>query len=282
MVLLHVKKTDTDQFIHSTSLSTQTDEIIATLVGIVNTRLKIDKVAQFIEDLVKKGPMKPEDKRGLEEGDDSVDMPPGSNFQYQPDEQKYRTGWCVSQDLGMRILETTEAAKILVHKSKAEQRIAVSLEELQEAMNVMKGAVMMAYPAYHGLPPWEPCILIFEDRDIEAVLHGDHLLDVNETSCWFAGKEIQRGKPLSGFVKTTESSKLIVRLQKSGSGAPVREPAIDEETHKKMLSYYHKKQEESKQLEADNEDEYMNSAWANPKQLKAQLHGSREVNWRPG
>ena len=45
MVLLHVKKTDTDQFIHSTSLTTQTDEIIATLVGIVNTRLKIDKVA---------------------------------------------------------------------------------------------------------------------------------------------------------------------------------------------------------------------------------------------
>ena len=86
MVLLHIKKTDTDQFCHSTSLTTQTDEIIATLVGIVNTRLKIDKVAQYIDDLVKKGPLKPEEKRGLEEGDDSVDMPPGSNFQYQPDE----------------------------------------------------------------------------------------------------------------------------------------------------------------------------------------------------
>jgi len=30
-------------------------------------------------------------------------------------------------------------------------------------------------------------------------------------------------------------------MQKSGSGAPVREPAVDEETYKKMLSYYHKK-----------------------------------------
>ena len=79
---------------------------------------------------------------------------------------------------------------MLVHKSKADQRIAVSLEELEEAMNLMKGAVMMAYPAYHGLPPWEPCILIFENRDLEAVMHGDHLLEFEETSMWFAGKEI--------------------------------------------------------------------------------------------
>ena len=41
----------------------------------------------------------------------------------------------------------------------------------------------------------------------------------------------ERGKPLSQCVKTTESSKLIVRLQKTSSGAPVREPMIDPETH---------------------------------------------------
>ena len=34
----------------------------------------------------------------------------------------------------------------------------------------------------------------------------------------------------------------IVRLQKSGSGAPVREPAVDEQTQKKMMAYYYKKQ----------------------------------------
>lgn len=35
-------------------------------------------------------------------------------------------------------------------------------------------------------------------------------------------------------------------MQKSGTGAPVREPGIDEETHKKMLAFYYKKQEEQK------------------------------------
>lgn len=34
-------------------------------------------------------------------------------------------------------------------------------------------------------------------------------------------------------------------MQKGGSsGAPVREPAVDEETYKKMLAFYHKKSEE--------------------------------------
>lgn len=73
-----------------------------------------------------------------------------------------------------------------------------------------------------------------------------------------------------------------MRLQKSGAGAPVREPAVDEETYKKMLSYYYKKQEEAKQLEDDSEDHYMNSAWANPKNLKNQLHGQNsEIKWKP-
>ncbi|MCA9770714.1 CFAP298 family protein, partial [Candidatus Dependentiae bacterium] len=75
--------------------------------------------------------------------------------------------------------------------------------------------------------------------------------------------------------------KIVVRLQKSGAGAPVREPAVDEETYKKMLSYYYKKQEEQKKLEEDNDDHYMNSAWADPKNLKNQLHGGQEIKWKP-
>ena len=60
----------------------------------------------------------------------------------------------------------------------------------------------------------------------------------------------------------------MVKIQKKGSGAPVREPLIDEGTHKQMLAFYHKKQEEQKKLEEDNDDAYMNSAWADSRQLK--------------
>ena len=32
-----------------------------------------------------------------------------------------------------------------------------------------------------------------------------------------------------------------------------------------MMAFYFKKQEEAKKLEAESEDAYLNSAWANPK-----------------
>jgi hypothetical protein len=32
-----------------------------------------------------------------------------------------------------------------------------------------------------------------------------------------------------------------------------------------MMAFYYKKQEEAKKLEAESEDAYLNSAWANPK-----------------
>jgi len=50
-----------------------------------------------------------------------------------------------------------------------------------------------------------------------------------------------RGKILRDYIGKNEKTKIIVKLTKSGTGAPAREPMIDEETHKKMLSYYYKK-----------------------------------------
>jgi hypothetical protein len=32
-----------------------------------------------------------------------------------------------------------------------------------------------------------------------------------------------------------------------------------------MMAFYYKKQEEAKKMEAESEDAYLNSAWANPK-----------------
>jgi hypothetical protein len=39
-------------------------------------------------------------------------------------------------------------------------------------MNNLRGAVMIAYPAYHGLPPWEPAVLLLENK---------HFLEGQET-----------------------------------------------------------------------------------------------------
>lgn len=71
---------------------------------------------------------------------------------------------------------------------------------------------------------------------------------------------------------------MVVKVTKRGGGAPMREPVINENEHKKMLAYYHKKQEEGKKLEEAGEadgDQYLNSAWADNRAMKAQMHGMK-------
>jgi len=145
----------------------------------------------------------------------------------------------------------------------------------------MRGMTQIGYPAYHGLPEWDPVYEILEDKaDIPAMFPDVEWHDLNDTVIWCARKEWIRGKKLTEYLPN-DKTKAVIKLAKTGSGAPVSEPQIDKETHQKMLAYYHKKQEEHKALEQD-EDSYMSQPWANPNQLKNQLiNGNKGVNWRP-
>ena len=71
-------------------------------------------------------------------------------------------------------------------------------------------------------------------------------------------------------------------MTKAGSGAPMREAPIDEETRIKLMSMYHKKQEELKKIESNNEEDFKHSTWANPNNLKSYLVGGGQgVKWKP-
>lgn len=279
MVLLHVKKTDNDQFIYQTSLTESVEEAIVHLTQLHNKRLLTDRIAMSLEELIKFGALKPEATRGLQEGD--PEEPPRPDLIKAPDEHHYRIGWAVPTELGLRIMETTTAAKQLLNKANADRRIPITVEQLEEACSLMKGALMMAYPGYHTLEPWEPVVMLFESREVETLLRGEELMKPEGTSIWFAGKELQRGKLLSHFIKGTEQTKAIIKMQKVGAGAPVREPMVDPETQKQMIAMYHKRQEEAKVLGVDSEDDYLNSAWADPRKLKRDLHGASDIGWRP-
>ena len=101
---------------------------------------------------------------------------------------------------------------------------------------------MIAYPAYHGLGDWEPVKVILENREeFDEKMNLSDDLEKEGAQLWWAGKEITRGKLLENFIGKNEKTKIVAKLQKKGSGPPVREPPIDHETHKKMLAFYHKK-----------------------------------------
>jgi cilia- and flagella-associated protein 298 len=66
-------------------------------------------------------------------------------------------------------------------------------------------------------------------------------LNANDSALWWAGKELVKGKLLKDYIGKNEKTKIICKMTKVGAGMPAREAAIDEETYKKMISFYHKK-----------------------------------------
>lgn len=82
---------------------------LETLVN--NLRSKLDRACVGMEDLASKGPMRPEELRGLDNLDDYVaaedltvinglkKMPPRTGVREVVDEHKYRTGWLVSEEM---------------------------------------------------------------------------------------------------------------------------------------------------------------------------------------
>ena len=83
---------------------------------------------------------------------------------------------------------------------------------------------------------------------------------------------MERGKLLAHYLGKNDKTTVIVKLTKTGTSAPPREPVIDQETHKQMLAFYYKKQEEAKKVEHDIDDGYLESPWADPKGLMIELN----------
>ncbi len=108
------------------------------------------------------------------------------------------------------------------------------------------------------------------------------LVDEESGILWFAGKQMMREHTVSKYIGANEKQIILVKLTKKGSQAPARQPAVDEETRKKMMSHWHKQQEMNKQLEQDDDDAFMNSSWANPKAIKSSTMGIDSIRYRPG
>ena len=136
----------------------------------------------------------------------------------------------------------------------------------------IKAAVGQAYE--DGLPQHDLArIALEEDDDYLRDKCGVPLLDEEAISIWSCNKEFVRGQPISHRVGTNEKTKVIVKLSTKGSGAPAREPIVSEAERNAMAAFYFKRQEQMKELAKADEDDYLNSAWADPKGMKKSLQG---------
>jgi len=289
MVKLHLKQGDESLFLFETTCQAELSELIPQLVRIQNGRLKIERLFYEMEELAKHGITLPPNMQGLteeqlselnlhDEWEDEC-IPTGGVVENK-DPIGRRNGKAPGEKMAEVVNRTRKEAKAKISKEQVDANFPLTSEVVQDALDQMRGAVMIVYPM--GLPPHDPIKQELENtEDLSGTQASLQVLDEGATQLWWAGKELQRGKKLQDFIGKNEKTKLIVKIQKKGQGPPSREPVFSEEQRKQMMAYAYRKQEELKKLETDEDDSYLNSGWADPQSLKRQFHGVGNVKWRP-
>jgi len=284
---------DKDTFLFNVPAATEVDAVLLEVVKIQNLRGKVNRLSASAEQLAMFGPMKTPEQQGLDDatplledydvskGEVVPHAPPQHGVNYRQDPSERRTGDCCSDDLAKVIAKTVEDAKALTsEKTTVALKRATTAAALEEAINNIRGAVMIVYPM--GLPDYDHVRQILEEREILEGADQLEFLELDKTSLWVFSKEMQREKLLSDYVGKNDKSKVVVKIQKKGAGAPGREAVVSEDEQKAMMAFYHKKEQEFNRMALEDEDSYQNSSWANPKALKNAFTGVGDISWRAG
>ncbi|KAL1515794.1 hypothetical protein AB1Y20_002410 [Prymnesium parvum] len=289
MVLLQVKRSEKESFLYEVPAATEIEEVRRELVKIHNLRFKTNRLTAAVEQLALYGPMKLPEQQGLDDETPLLEdydvttgttqkrtVQHGANYRQDPTEK--RTGGAPSDELASVLNRTAEDAKALVSQRMVEMKKPITSKVLEDALNNIRGAVMIVYPM--GLPDYDDVRRILEEREELDGASALEVLEPNKASLWFFSKEAMDGKLLSDYVGKNDKTKVIAKLQKKGASAPMREPVVSEDEQKAMVAFYHKKQQEMEKLSLEDEDNYMHSQWANPKALKNAFTGVGDVSWK--
>lgn len=280
MVVFLIKNSDEDQFLFESTIEESNDVLIRQLVHIWNTRLQIKRLSQAATALQHHGPAKPAKEHGIDEILEEAGQKITRGPFYNQDPLGKRTGNRCDPKLGSVIEKTCQDAMQAIDQKQVTMRVALTAEMLQEKIDNIRGAVTIAYPM--GLPEWDEVPLIIQDKDEVAGADFKKLLEPDTATLWFAGKQFLRDQHIKDRIRH-EKTKVTVKLQKKGASAPARQPAVSEAERKAMMAHYFKKQEELKKIQVNDDDDYLNSAWASSSAMKHSLHGSSSgVRFRAG
>ncbi|KAM7398097.1 hypothetical protein PAMA_006124 [Pampus argenteus] len=288
MVQLHVKRGEESQFLFNTMVDAHLETVIQEITAIYNGRLKVDRICSEIPELADHGVTLPPNMQGLTE-EQIVDLNlrdewedkcvPSGGPVLRKDEIGRRNGQAPNEKMKEVLMRTVEEAKALISKKQVQANVCVTMEMVKEALDQLRGAVMIVYPM--GLPPHDPIRMEFEDQeDLSGTQASLQVITEDECQLWWAGKDMQRGKKLQEYIGKNEKTKLVVKIQKKGQGAPAREPPVTDEQQKQMMMHYYRRQEELKKLETDD-DGYMDSEWSDRQALKRQFQGLTNIKWGP-
>ena len=175
MVMLHVKRSEKDTFLYETPAATEVDAVLRNVIAIHNLRCKVARLSEAAEGLAAHGPMKPPEQQGLDDETPLLEdydvttglvadrSKPVRNENYRPDPTDKRTGNAPPDEIAAVIARTVDDAKALIAERQVAMKVVASARALEEAINNVKGATMIAYPM--GLPDYDPVRQILEERE---------------------------------------------------------------------------------------------------------------------
>ncbi|XP_026810249.1 cilia- and flagella-associated protein 298-like isoform X2 [Rhopalosiphum maidis] len=291
MVLIHVKHGDDSQFLYEASLETPVDECTLNITSIYNGRLKISRICNEMEELKKHGTLLPPEIMGLTD-EQVVELKlidtwgekciPSGGYTFHKDPVGRRNGKRPNEQMQNVLTKTIEEAKACVSKKLVQSQIPLTQKKVQEALDILRGAIMIVYPM--NLPPHDNIRLEIENNEDLSGTHASlEVIAPNIAQLWFSGRELVRepNKKMKDYLGRNEKTKVVLKLTKTGSGPPAREPPLSEQDRKLLMAEAFKKQEELKKLDQDDDDVYLNSPWADGRSLKRNLHHIDNISWKP-
>lgn len=290
MVRLHIKRGDQSQFIYETALTKPIADLSLEVVIIFNGRLKIGRICAEIEELIKHGPMYPPEILGLTE-EQVLELKlidvweekvcPSGGWQFNKDPIGRRNGRQPKPEMQAILTKAVEDAKQIVSQKLADVNKSLTQRDVQNAFDLLRGACTIVYPMQ--LPPHD-CIRmeLTNTEDLTGTQASMEIIEPAKVQLWFAGHQMLPDKQLDCYLGTNEKCKVIVKLVKSGEGAPGREPVFSEDARRQLMSQQYRRQEELKKLDDNDDDEYLNAQWADNTSLKRQVHGLDNLKFRAG
>ncbi|XP_065370128.1 cilia- and flagella-associated protein 298 [Calliphora vicina] len=290
MVILQVKRGDENLFLYETSVNENTTNIIKDITAIYNGRLKIERICMEMEELASHGTLLPPEIMGLT--DEQVEelklkdvwgekCIPSGGFIFNKDPIGRRNGRQPKENMQQVLRNAITDAKALIDKKLVVAKKPLTLKIVAEALNLLKGSVTIVYPMQ--LPPHDIIRMEFNNtEDLTGTQASKEVIEPSKAQLWFAGRLIMYDKKLSQFIGNNDKTKVVVKLNTLGEGIPSREPVITEDIRKRMMADAYRRQEELKKLEIDEDDNYLNSSWADSGSFKRQAHGLDNVHFRMG
>ena len=243
MVLFHLKTTKETEFIYETQTTAEVTQVIEDCVAIHNAILRIREIVAKLKDLIKMGPMEDDNERR------------------NPPENK---------EVLERAIADAEAAVSAEHAAKKQP---LTVEGVSEELARLGGAITIVYPG--GLPKSEPLKKLIEGGPVQ------NELDVKMVQFWVIRKSYQRGKHIFDYTGKNEKQTFVAKFTGPESGPPPRDVSVSQEAQIKWMSAMHKKAEELKRIDKDDDNSYLDSEWANPRGLKNTFQGINDVDWKP-